>query len=291
MALPEALSEAPRSEFPGPLGPAGIELVGVDLTGDPRWSEERLASCVSTEPDGRSAGLPSDGFVSPIGFLFTVAKAPDEDRALLRVSVQNYSDQSAIDRAVARLRKSGHVSIVNLRCLEPADCELTLVVGAMGAEVFADDAAWAALAEPVLLYVAQYARYCAIEREFLKLQAEARRDHHHAVDAGLRSLRAQRRLTQTSLDVRDRVSDWTYFSGPAADPRRACSSEEALGACAILAEKLEIEPWTEGVGALVEDVEQTYETLSDKLFQYRLFLWAACLEIVIAGLIIGLFFR
>jgi hypothetical protein len=166
-----------------------------------------------------------------------------------------------------------------------------MVVGAAGAEVFADDAAWAALAEPVLLCVAQYARYCAIERRFLGLQAQARRDHHHAVALDLRSLRAWKRLINTSLEVRGWVSDWTYFSGPTADPRRDCTSEQALEACEMLTEELDIDTWAQGIDELVLDVENTYETVSDKLFHYRLFLWGLSVEVVVVGLIVGLLLR
>jgi hypothetical protein len=286
-----ALREALPFESPGSPLPTGTELVAVDLANDPLWCAGELATRGPNEFEERPLGLPSNGFASPMGFSFTVANAPDTDSELLRVSVHSHADQPAVDRAVARLRKGGPVRTVHLPSGEPSDSELTLVVGATGAEVFADDTAWAALAEPVLLYVALYARYCAVERQFLKLQAQARHDRHHAVTAGVRSLRAQRRLTQTSLDVRDRVSDWTYFSGPTTEPRRSCTSEEALRACATLDEELDIETWAKGIDELVEDVEQTYDALSDKLFHYRLFLWGASLELVVVGLFAVLLLR
>jgi hypothetical protein len=287
MALPEALPfESPLS-----LGPSGIELVAVDLAENPLWAPEQMDKSGPTELDLRPAGFDSDDFVSPMGFSFSRANAREDGSEALRVSVQRHSDQSAVDRAVTRLRESGPVRTAYLACSEPRDAELTLVVGATGAEIFADDPAWAALAQPVLLCVAEYARYCAVERRFLKLQLQARRDHHHAVAAGPRTIRAQRRLTQTSLDVRDRVSDWTYFSGPAADPRRSCTSEEQLKACVTLAEELDIETWAKGIDELVEEVAQTYETLSDKLFHYRLFLLGAVLELVIVGLFFALLLR
>jgi hypothetical protein len=287
MSLPEALP----SESLGALGPSGLELVAVDLADDPLWWDKQSPNSAPIEFDERPLWLQSDGFTSSVGFLFTRAEPREEDSGRLRVSVQQHSEEPAIEAAAARLRMSGPVRTVYLSGPEPSDSELALVLGARAAEIFADEAAWAALARPVLLYVALYARYFTVEREFLQLQLQARRDHHHAVGAGPRSLRAQRRLTRTSLYVRDRVSDWTYFSGPAADPDRSCTSEEELKACATLAQELDVDTWGKGIDELVLDVEQTYETLSDKLFHYRLFLWGASLELVVVGLIVELLLR
>jgi|GEM_PF-4050058 hypothetical protein len=57
------------------------------------------------------------------------------------------------------------------------------------------------------------------------------------------------------LEVRGCVSDWTYFSGPTADPCRDCTSERALEACEMLAEELDIDMWAQGMDELVLDVE------------------------------------
>jgi hypothetical protein len=298
MALPEALP----SESPGTARFDGIELVAVDLAGDVAWWEQQSPRSGPLEPDQRPVWLQTDGFAAPTGFVFTPATGTAAGDAALRVSVRFRSERREVDEAATRLRGSGPVRIARLPAQEPdehepttepgeQEHELTLVCGATGAAVFADETAWAALAKPVLLYVALYARFCAVEREFLGLQAQARRDHHHAVGAGLRSLGAQRRLTRAALSVRDRVSDWTYFSGPAADPERSCTSEQELKACAAFAEALDIEGWGQGIDELVVDVEQTYETLSDKLFHYRLFLWGASLELVVVGLIVELLLR
>ncbi len=282
-----ALSAATPFESSEPLGAPGVELVAVDLTNDPLWCAEELAASGPTAfEDGYLAS--SHGLASPMGFSFALADGSDANGELLRVSVHHHSDQSAIDRAGTRLRKDGPTRTVRLAGPGPSDSELTLVVGPMGAELFADEAVWATLAEPVLLYVALYARYCAVERHFLQLQVQARRARHHSVET---SRLTQRRVTETSLDVRDRVSDWIFFSGPAADPRRSCTSEAAITACETLAAKLDIATWAKGIDGLVEDVEQTYETLSDKLFHYRLFLWGASLELVVVGLIVVLILR
>jgi hypothetical protein len=286
-----ALHEAPPSEIREAPPSAAIELVVADLADDPSWWDEQSARSARTEFDDRPMWLQTEGYASPLGFLFTPADAGSADDSLLRISVRHDSDQHAIEAAATRQRVHGPVRTVQLGASDADEHELTLVVGPGGAEVFADEAAWAALAKPVLLYVGLYARFWAVEREFVALQAQARRDHHHAVGAGLRSLGAQRRLTQASLRVRDRVSDWTYFSGPAADPDRSCTSEEELKACTELAEELDIDVWGKGIDELVGDVEQTYETLSDKLFHYRLFLWGASLEVVVVGLIVELLLR
>ncbi len=283
------LSKTRRPESPERSSVPPLKLHGLDLTRNPRWRGELWPDGMPGMLGEESTHLSADGFASPMGFRFCVPASPDEPGNALRVTVHDRSDRSAIARARSRRRtRSTLVRTVSVPAPNPRHGELTLVIGTEGADVFASEAAWEALAEPVLLIIAQYARYGAVEQRLLAMQDQACRDHRHTATAGLRTLRERGRLVRAACDVRDLVSDWTYFAGPVADPRRPCSSQEALEACTALAEALDIDAWAEAIDEIASDVEQTYGTISDRLFEYRLFMWGMVMEVIIIGLIIGL---
>jgi hypothetical protein len=311
MALPR--TQRPKSpERPDtPL----LVLQARDLAGICPPSEEALSTGVfgllGDSREGQHAGV----LPSPMGFDFELAtehELPKPGLALpeheggagevsvpsgvdlgpwrlpentLYVTVHHGYNPAAIARAESQRRRLGMMRTVQASL---DDSEVTVIVGATGADIFASEAEWATLSEPVLLVVAQFVRYCLVERRFEALQRQARRDHSHAVRSNLRSLRERKRLECMAHEVRSAVSDWVYWSGPSADPARSCSSESAREVYEQLADELGIEVWSKGISDLVVDVEQTYESLSDKLFHYRQFMLGMVVEFVIIGLIAGL---
>jgi hypothetical protein len=284
-----ALSETQRPRpVESPDAPT-LELIGVDLTRDPAWRGERWAANALGRVGGALAPTSGDHPVSPMGFQFRVAGASDASIGALRVTMRRPGGPAEISLAETRRRTtSAFVRRVSIPAANRKQGELTLVIGTDGADVFASEMTWESLTEPVLLLAAQFSRYGALERQFLASLDQSRRDHHHAVSAGVRTLWEHKRLVRAACDSRDLVSDWVYVTGPMADPSRSCTSEESLEVYSSLAEALDIEAWAKSIDDVAVDVEQTYETISDKLFHYRLFMWGMAVEAVIVGLIAGL---
>jgi hypothetical protein len=284
-----ALSEPRRPRSIERSERRALELYGEDLTSDPLWRNERW-SATRARSEGLTDSL-GDGFVSPLGFRFRAADPSATPAEGLRVTLRDESDTAAIALAEKRRRMtSAFVRRVSVPALNPKHGELTLVIGTDGADLFASEVTWDTVTEPVLLLIAQYARFGALERQFLSLQEQSRRDHRHATTAGLRTLREHKRLVRAACDVRDLVTDWVFVTSPVGDPSRSCSSEDSLEIYSALAEELDIEVWGTDLDEIVIDVEQTYETVSEKLFHYRLFAWSMATEVVIVGLIAGLFY-
>lgn len=265
------------------------ELGGLDLLHEPKWrhiwrpEDESFGGCQVP------AELPVGGFASPLGYWFHPSVASDGKLDALRVCVHDSSEYpSAATSRPKKRQERGELLPQTVSIVAPDGDELTLVVRPDGADVCASTRAWETLAEPVLLVVAEYARYASIERAFITLQNEARQDLHHAATAGLSTLRERGRLVERAHEVRTLISDWSYFAGPGSDPRRQCSSEESLEAYSMLSTDLEFDEWALSIDDVVEDVENTYEAVSDKLFHYGLFIWGMAVEAVIIALIVGL---
>jgi len=171
------------------------------------------------------------------------------------------------------------------------DEEVTLIVGTEGAWVFATAAGWEATAEAVLLVVAQYARFAAIEEALLDAQAMARRNLRHGVTAAVPTLRKREKLVGAATASWNLLSDWAYFWGPCSDPLRHCSSQESVEVHSQLSSELELEEWAERIESVAEDVGEVYDAITDKLFHYGLFIWGMVVEAIIIALIVALIFR
>lgn len=176
---------------------------------------------------------------------------------------------------------------VRVKPTHTGDGDLMLVVGPGFAHVHATEAAWNAVAEPVLLAICQYWRFAAVDAELDRLTTLAAEDIGHATMPGVATLRDRRRLEQTAHDVRALLVDLPHFEGPLTDPLAYCSSERAAAAYANLAEKLHLETWCELIDERAEAVEDTYEALTEKLFEYKNFIAEALLEILIVVILLA----
>jgi hypothetical protein len=290
MSLSETQLGDPRDQ----LSHRTLELTAIDLLPEPRWREFWFSE-ETPGPGGEVRDeLPAEGFASPWGYWFCPSGSLDGADGAFEVSVHEPSEFEPLrrvveqgspiragDRMAQEVSLNGRGNRASLRILMKPD----------RAYVFADTKTWENLREPALLVVAQYARYSSIEQAFVNLQGKARRDYRHGVTAELGSIRQHRRLVEDAQHVRSSVSDWAYFAGPCSDPARICSSVASYEAYCSLVEGFDLGEWSESIDAIVEDVEQSYEALSDKLFHYRLFVWGMAAEAVIIALIIALIVR
>lgn len=269
------------------------DLVAIDLTvaGHQRglWLSGAAAPESGSKPP---SGLPADGFVSPWGFLFYPAISVTDGQQAFRVSVQDPSSRRRRNtKSVHRGRVGGPPRIVEVDKVIPTDENMTIVIDGDQVEVFVSPTTWRQVSEGILFAVAQYFRYTRTEQAFVELQHQARHDYGHATSAGVASLHQRWRLAGQATAVRHAVSDWVYFEGPGSDPWNSCSTEVSAELASALAADLDIDGRAQRIDEVVEDVENTYEVISDKLFHYRLFMWGIILEAVIIALLIGLIFR
>lgn len=175
---------------------------------------------------------------------------------------------------------------VRVKPTHTGDGELILVIGPDFAHVHSSEAAWHAVAEPVLLAICQYWRFAAVDAELDRLTSLALDDLEHATMPGLKTFGARRRLEATARDVRTLLVDLPHFQGPLTDPLPYCSSERAAAAYTTIAEKLHLEAWCELIDERAEAVEDTYEALTEKLFEYKNFATEALLEVVIVVILL-----
>jgi len=287
MVLPETdqAAMAPGTDASRAIG--HDDLVAIDLTGEGHegWSAAEAEA-------GRAAlGLPSQGFASPWGYWFCPAGAIAAVPEAFRVSVRDPSDLPGTTNRRIRSGVSGPPRVLEVDDVAPSGETIVIVVDGPSVEVFVSPAAWRQASEAILFAVAQHARFAAAEQRFMELQKRARRDYRHATSASIASLRQRQRLTRQATAVRHAVSDWVYFEGPGSDPWNNCSTETSAELATTLASELDVEGRAERLDEVVEDVENTYEVISDKLFHYRLFMWGLALEVIIILLLIALIFR
>jgi hypothetical protein len=262
----------------------------IDLTGQPErralW-RSRAAACrdVRLVP-----GLPDGGRASPMGYWLTSAAdpaafGPDDLRILRRDPADG---QATSDDRVALARPGGRpVQNVRVKALNTGDGDLFLTVGPRGAQVVSSEAAWRTLSEPVLLAVCQYWRFCAIDVEIDRLTELAYADVGPATMPSVAALRDRRRLAANAQAVRALVIELPHFEGCLTDSLSYVSSERSAQVYENLVEKLRLEEWCEAIDERAEAIEDMYEAVTEKLFEYRNFAWEALLETVIIVILLG----
>jgi hypothetical protein len=241
-----------------------------------------------------SAGqvLPQDvpglgrGVALPMGFWLTdsVAEAGSRQPSFT-VVFEPANAVATLSPAAGALDGSSPVrrpeQTVRLRPPNPLESEVVLRIGPGGARIAASETAWKAVAEPVLLAVGQYWRFALIEREIERLTELAHADHGHATMPTRRSLGHRSRLSASAQEVRALLIDLPHFEGPLTDHYSYCTTEQAALTYQALAEKLRLDEWCELIDEKAEAIEDTYEAVSEKLFEYKNFACEAVLESVI----------
>jgi hypothetical protein len=260
-----------------------------DLTADPArralWRTDLPGVRDAEEAAGE--GLPRQGVASPMGYWLAPLEpgtAPAQDALALSFAAPGDEGGQHV-ASLGNSQKPGWgrpIQTVRLKAPGSGDGDLTLTVGPAGARISASPTTWKVLAEPVLLAICQYWRFAAIDAEIGRLTQLARGDMDHSNMPGIGSLRAHGVLVQRARDVRALLLDLPHFEGPLTDPLPYCSSEQAAKAYETLAEKLDLEDWCELIDERAEAVEDAYEALTEKLFEFKNFAWEAVLE----GLII-----
>jgi hypothetical protein len=265
-------------------------IQAIDLTGQPEhrtlWRSRASASLTARSV----AGLPEGGKASPMGYWLAgtaepAAVGPDD----LRIVFRTAADGQPTSTDTAGLAKPGGrpVQTVRVKAVNTGDGDLFLTVGPAGAQVVASDAAWQTLSEPVLLAVCQYWRFCAVDVEIDRLTELAYADIGPATMPSPAALRDRQRLAANAQAVRALLVELPHFEGPLTDSLSFVSSERSAQVYENLVEKLRLEEWCEAIDERAEAIEDTYEAVTEKLFEYRNFAWEALLETVIIVILLG----
>lgn len=235
------------------------------------------------------AGLPSGGQASPMGYWLSAAEpaaGPDQPlRLTVRAQGEPAAQAHATEAAPRRARRPAQT--VRIKQVNPGEGDLFLTIAPGQADVVASEAAWHALAEPVLLAVCQYWRFCTVDAQIDRLTDLAWSDLGHATLPSPASLRARKALAARAQEVRELLVDLTHFEGPLTDALPYCSSQRSAEVYESLAEKLNLEDWCEAIDERMEALEDTYEAVTEKLFEYRNFAWEALLETVIVVILLA----
>jgi hypothetical protein len=234
------------------------------------------------------------GFALPMGFWITESGAAVgahgftivfEPRAVTAVPAPEAPSSSSPMAGGGMIRRPEQT--VRLKPPNPLDNEVVLKIGPAGVRVSASETAWKAVAEPVILAVGQYWRFALVEREIERLTDLAHFDHAHATMPTPASLGDRKRLAENARAVRELLIDLPHFEGPLTDPYAYCATETAALTYLALVEKLRLEEWCELIDEKAEAIEDTYEAVSEKLFEYKNFAWEAALETIIIVILLG----
>jgi hypothetical protein len=272
--------------------PALKEIRAIDLTS--RLGDRALwKSSLRGEPATPAPDLPRPGFALPMGFWLSetgeaAASGPVPSRYTIRFGSDSAADAPAADaRAAGAVRGRRPEQTVRLKPPHVGEGELVLKIGPAGVRIITTGAVWKALSGPVLLAVGVYWRFLAIEDELHRLTERAKADLDHATMPGASSWKVQRRLVADARAVRDLLLDLPHFEGPITDPFPYCSTELSAQTFNALAEKLHFEPWCELIDERAEAVEDTYEAVTEKLLEFRHFVYEAILELLIVVILLG----
>ncbi len=227
------------------------------------------------------------GIPSPMGFWLADGEANGAEFRLRVVEPGSESDPDQAELIGLRTGRQRPVQSVKIKAPHAGGGDLILTLGPGGARVEADAATWDLLSEPVLLAVAQYARFLNVDAKLDRLTEAARGDLDHAVLPSVGTLRHKSRLASLAREVRALLLDLPHFQGPLSDPYPFCTSERSASTYRTLAEKLHLEEWSEAIDDRAEAVEDIYESATEKLFEYRNFAWEAGLEVIIIVILIA----
>jgi hypothetical protein len=286
----------------------------IDLWADPSrrvlWRPDRSGQALAEarpQPEAANAGastgeqlqLPEHGYASPMGYWLASPALPSTlSPGGLTITFTSPGDEIAPAPASLARSPGGGCSrpVQNVRVKSPnsGDGDVMITIGPGGARITSTPGAWKVLAEPVVLGICQYWRFAAIDAELARLTEQAHGDLDHSNMPGLATLRARRRVVKSARDARALLLDMPYFQGPLSDPFPYITSERSAAIYESLAEKLRLEEWSELLDDRAEAVEDAYEALTEKLFEFKNFAWEAVLEaliivILLAELSLGLY--
>jgi hypothetical protein len=170
---------------------------------------------------------------------------------------------------------------------------LTLEINHERANIRVDRETWESVSEPVLLVVAQFWRFGAIDRKLDELSEWARQDL--ATTGGLRSvIRPQRAraLRARCRTLQELILDLPDFEAALTNPRGCLAAGSAARLYRALAARLGLGRWRDEIDERIEVVEGIFESLAESLNHHQSLAFQIALELIIVAVLLldaGLF--
>jgi len=161
------------------------------------------------------------------------------------------------------------------------------------AMVEVDANTWESVGETVLLVVAQFWRFGAIDRKLDELSSWARDDL--AATAGFPTairLRRVRDLRLRHRKLQELVLDLPDFEAPLTNPQGYLVATRSVRLFRVLAARLGLNGWRREIDERIEVVEATFDSLAESLNHLQSLTFQIALELVIVAVLLldaGLF--
>jgi hypothetical protein len=259
----------------------------------------------ASERTPRDPELSQGGFRSPLGFWFAGADSWTTEVPRLRVEFRELDELGQANPSRESRSREGssrcRTARAHLKAAVPAgrararraSFPLTLEINQELATVEVDTGTWESVREAVLLVVAQFWRFGAIDRKLDEFAEWARDDL--AATAGFRSavlprrareLRARHRLLQALiLDLPD-------FEAALTDPRSYLAAGRPVRLYRALAARLGLDRWRREIDERIEVVEAIFDSLAESLNHLQSLSFQIALELIIVAVLLldaGLF--
>ncbi len=287
-------------------------LYALDLTEttgpDSCWRRHQRPAAQRAFAPGRTARhpeLPRDGFSSPLGFWFAAAESWTTDVPRLRVEFRELDELGrANPNREGPPRAGGATSRTARARLKPpppggraragkASLPLTLVIDQDTATVELDPESWESVGESVLLVVAQFWRFGAIDRKLEDLSDWARDDL--ATTNGYQNVirpRRARELRAHQRSLQALILDLPDFEAVLTNPRGYLAAGRPANIYRALAARLGLDRWRHEIDERIEVVEAIFDSLGESLNHFQSLAFQIALELFIVAVLLldaGLF--
>jgi hypothetical protein len=265
-------------------------ITAIDITADPALRGLWFPGHGLPADRAALAALPAGGTASPLGY-WLVARdglAPRTGRGprLVVTAPDTELPELGLDcgDSLGAGRRS-RTQTVRMKGPGPDGGKLVVTIGPGCAHVSAQESAWEALREPLILAICQVWRFQAIDAELEELTRSALENLAYANAPNLASLRQSGRLMGMGMKTRAAIVDVTYFQKPLTDPLAYFDSRRSARVYRLLADRFGLDDWSDTIDQSAEVVEGTFETITEKLYHLKSHAHDVVLEVMIVAIL------
>jgi len=237
-----------------------------------------------------------DDFAALLGFRFAENHSGPTPLAPLRVEVRSPDECSRAgsgrERDVSEDRAQHRSSRAKLELGGAGERPtgspllLTLEIDANTAHVEVDAGTWSSVSETVLLVVAQFWRFQAIDRALDELTKWARGDLENGDLLSQIRRRRTRELHERRRQLQTLILDLPGFERLLTNPRAHLARGRPVRSYRALAAQLGLERWRRAIDERVEVVEAVFDALADSLHHLQGMVSQIVLELVIVAVLV-----
>ena len=240
--------------------------------------------------------FPEDDFAAPLGFRFGENHSGPTPLAPIRVEIRSPDepDRAGSDRErdVSEDRAKHRSSRAKLELAGTGERPtgspllLTLEIDASTAHVEVDAGVWASVSETVLLVVAQFWRFHAIDRALDELTQWARGDLENGGLLSQIRRRRTRELHERRRQLQALILDLPGFERLLTNPRAHLARGRPVRIYRALAAQLGLERWRRAIDERVEVVEAVFDARAESLNHLQGMVSQIVLELVIVAVLV-----